>query len=324
MGGEVVGKRISEVMPDIDPSVIQRIEKVALSGEPSRYEDFIPPLDRWFEIYLSRFGHAGSRTVSAVFRDITERKQRQRLQVFLLTLSDALRPLVDPQEIQVLAANLLGEHLQVNQASYGEVLGEYVHISYSYAKGLPPLGAGMEIVGSVGNGRDAVRVATALMPDVVLMDLTMPEMNGIEATLQICTRMPATQVVVLSMHSNREHVYQAMKAGAMGYVLKDAASAELVKAVRAVRAGRRYVSPAIGLLPELSGQRGPLESLSMRESQVLQLVVEGRTSGESAQAINLSKTSVDTYRSRLMKKLGVSDVASLVKLAVQHGLTPPG
>ena len=185
-------------------------------------------------------------------------------------------------------------------------------------------GAGMEIVGSVGNGRDAVRVATATTPDVVLMDLTMPEMNGIEATRQICARMPATQVVVLSMHSNREHVYQAMKAGAMGYVLKDAASAELVKAVRAVCAGKRYVSSAIGLLSELSGQRGPLESLSTREGQVLQLVVEGRTSGEIAQAINLSKTSVDTYRSRLMKKLGVSDVASLVKLAVQHGLTPPG
>ena len=110
----------------------------------------------------------------------------------------------------------------------------------------------------------------------------------------------------------------------MGYVLKDAASAELVQAVRAVCAGRRYVSSAIGLLSELPGQRGPLESLSTREGQVLQLVVEGRTSGEIAQAINLSKTSVDTYRSRLMKKLGVSDVASLVKLAVQHGLTPPG
>ena len=139
LGSEVVGKRISEVMPDIDPSVIQRIGKVALSGEPSRFEDFIPSFDRWFEVYLSPFGHLASRTVVAVFKDITERKRRERLQVFLLTLSDALRPLVDPQAIQVLAANLLGEHLQVNQASYGEVLGEYVHISYSYAKGLPPL-----------------------------------------------------------------------------------------------------------------------------------------------------------------------------------------
>lgn len=185
-------------------------------------------------------------------------------------------------------------------------------------------GAGMQIVGSVGNGREAVRAAIATAPDVVLMDLTMPEMNGIEATREIRSRMPATLVVVLSMHSNREHVFQAMKAGAMGYVLKDAASAELVKAVRAVCAGARYVSPAIGPLLELSGQRGPLESLSKRECQVLQLVVEGRTSGEIASAINLSRTSVDTYRSRLMKKLGVSDIASLVKLAVQHGLTPAG
>ncbi|MBC7436292.1 MAG: response regulator transcription factor [Bdellovibrionales bacterium] len=184
--------------------------------------------------------------------------------------------------------------------------------------------AGMEIVGSVGNGQDAVRVAGVTLPDVVVMDLSMPEMNGIEATRKICSRTPATQVVMLSMHSNREHVYQAIRAGATGYVLKDAASAELVMAVRAVCAGRRYVSPAIGVLSASSGQRGPLDSLSARESQVLQLVVEGRTSVEIAQVIHLSKTSVDTYRRRLMKKLGVSDVASLVKLAVRHGLTPPG
>ena len=139
MGGEVVGKRVSEVLPDIDPSVIQRMGKVALSGEPSRFEDFIHPLHRWFEIYLSRFGDPESRTVIVVFRDITKRKQQERLQVFLLSLSDALRPLVDPQTIQVMAANLLGEHLQVNQANYGEVWGEYVHISHSYAKGSPPI-----------------------------------------------------------------------------------------------------------------------------------------------------------------------------------------
>ncbi|HUR41688.1 MAG TPA: response regulator transcription factor [Verrucomicrobiae bacterium] len=184
--------------------------------------------------------------------------------------------------------------------------------------------AGMQIVGSVGNGRDAVHAAIAALPDVVVMDISMPEMSGIEATREICTRVSAVQVVVLSMHSNKEHVFQALSAGATGYVLKDAASAELVNAVRAVCAGRRYVSPAIGPLSGFSGQRGPLDSLSARECQVLQLVVEGRTSAEIAQAINLSKTSVDTYRSRLMKKLGVSDVASLVKLAIQHGLTPPG
>ena len=139
LGSDVVGKCISEVMPDIDPSVIQRIGKVALSGEPVRFEAFIRPLDRWYEAYLSRFGHPGSRTVVTLFRDITERKHQERLQVFLLALSDALRPLVDPQEIQVVAADLLGAHLQVNQANYGQVHGEHVHIAHSYADGLPPM-----------------------------------------------------------------------------------------------------------------------------------------------------------------------------------------
>ena len=139
MATEVVGKRISDVMPDIDPSVIQRLGKVALTGESARFEDYIRPLDRWYEVYLSRFGHPESRTVVAVFRDITERKRREHLQIFLLTLSDALRPLADPHEIQVLAADLLGAHLQVNQANYGEVWDEHVHIAHSYAKGLPPM-----------------------------------------------------------------------------------------------------------------------------------------------------------------------------------------
>jgi DNA-binding NarL/FixJ family response regulator len=185
-------------------------------------------------------------------------------------------------------------------------------------------GAGMEIVGSVGTGRDAVRAAIAMSPDVVVMDLSMPEMNGMDATREICARLPGVQVVVLSMHANREHVYQALNAGATGYVLKDAASTELVSAVRAACVGRRYVSPALGPLTESSGKPGPVASLSARERQVLQLVVEGRTSAEIAQSANLSTKTVETYRSRLMNKLGVSDLASLVKLAIQHGLTPPG
>ena len=139
LGTEVVGKRMSEVKPDIDPSVMQRLGKVALTGESVSFEDYSRPFDRWYEIYLSRFGYPESRTVTTVFRDITHRKHRERLQAFLLALSDALRPLVDPQGIQVMAANLLGAHLQVNHALYGEVRDEYVHISHSFADGLPPM-----------------------------------------------------------------------------------------------------------------------------------------------------------------------------------------
>ena len=138
-GTEVVGKRMSEVEPDIDPSLLRRLGTVALTGESVRFEDHIRPFDRWYEAYLSRFGHPESRMVATIFRDITERKRREHLQAFLLTLSDALRPLADPRQIQVLAANLLGEHLQVNHALYGEVRGEHVHISHSYANGLAPM-----------------------------------------------------------------------------------------------------------------------------------------------------------------------------------------
>lgn len=183
--------------------------------------------------------------------------------------------------------------------------------------------AGMEIVGAVGNGREAVHSARVLAPDVVVMDVSMPELNGFEATREILARAPGVQVVMLSMHTSREHVHRAFAAGATGYVLKDAAGAEVVAAVRAVCAGRRYLSPALGMPPDAAA-RGPLESLSQRERQVLQLVVEGRSSAEIAARLHLSPKSIDTYRSRLMHKLGVADLPALVKFAVQHGLTPPG
>ena len=183
--------------------------------------------------------------------------------------------------------------------------------------------AGMEVVGGVANGREAVRLAQELAPDVVVMDLTMPDMNGIEATRQLRARAPDVQVVVLSMHSTGEHVYRALEAGAMAYVLKDAAGAELLSAVRAVCSGRRYVSPALGDLPAPGVRRAPLDALSARERQVLQLVVEGRTSAEIARTVHLSPKSVQTYRSRLMRKLRMRDLPALVKFAIEHGLTPP-
>jgi DNA-binding NarL/FixJ family response regulator len=186
---------------------------------------------------------------------------------------------------------------------------------------------GVVVVAAVANGRDAVRMARELSPDVAVMDISMPDLNGIEATRQIRSRSPATQVVVLSMHSSREHVHQALAAGALGYLLKESASAEVLSAIRHARAGRRYVSAAIGPMSEVVGDddagKSPIASLSVRERQVLQLVVEGKSSAEIARTVHLSPKTVETYRSRLMKKLGVANVAALVKFAVQHGLTPP-
>lgn len=186
----------------------------------------------------------------------------------------------------------------------------------------------IRVIAEVGNGGDAVRRIQDLKPDVALMDLSMPEVNGIEATRMLQGKCPATRVVILSMHSSSEHVFRAFAAGAAGYLLKESAGAELVAAVRAVHGGQRYVSAAIAAqqasVQAAVGRAGPLESLSGRERQVLQLVVEGHSSAEIARRVHLSPKSVDTYRSRLMKKLGVGDVPALVKFAIQHGITPAG
>ncbi|MBY0268307.1 MAG: response regulator transcription factor [Burkholderiales bacterium] len=184
-------------------------------------------------------------------------------------------------------------------------------------------GAAASVVAAVANGRDAVEAAVRLKPDVVVMDISMPDLNDIEATLLIRQRCPATQVVILSMHSSREQVHRAFAAGASGYVLKDAAGTEVLAAVRAAAGGRRYVSRAIGDFASAGHvmPAGPLASLSSRERQVLQFVVEGKSSTEIARLVHLSPKTVETYRSRLMKKLGVADLPALVKFAIQHGIT---
>jgi DNA-binding NarL/FixJ family response regulator len=183
----------------------------------------------------------------------------------------------------------------------------------------------IEVVDAVGNGRTAVQRAIELKPDVVIMDIAMPDLNGIEAARILREKLPATRVVMLSMHSDSEYLYRALDAGATGYLLKESAGDEVLSAVRAVRAGQRYLSRTLESLERRSdvrtGRVSPLDSLSVRERQVLQLVVEGRSSAEIARMIHLSPKSVDTYRSRLMKKLGVADVTALVKFAIQHGLT---
>ena len=182
----------------------------------------------------------------------------------------------------------------------------------------------IEVVGEVGTGREAERQVVELNPDVVLMDIAMPDLNGIEAARVIHAKCPAVRIVMLSMHATAEYVFRAFEAGASGYLLKEAACEEVITVVRTVHEGRRYLSPALAdFVPAVSGHaRSPVDSLSTRERQVLQLVVEGKTSSEIARMICLSPKSVQTYRSRLMMKLGVTDVPSLVKFALEHGLTP--
>ena len=185
--------------------------------------------------------------------------------------------------------------------------------------------SGMDVVGEAGDGREALRLAQELEPDAVIMDVTMPGLNGVDATEAMRECCPETRIVVLSMHSSSEHVHRAFAAGASAYLLKGSASDEIVTAIRAVLVGRRYLSRElkhVDRTPLTDEERGPLDSLSSRERQVLQLVVEGHSSAEIAAIVHLSPKSVDTYRSRLMRKLGVSDLTALVKFAVEHGLTP--
>jgi DNA-binding NarL/FixJ family response regulator len=188
----------------------------------------------------------------------------------------------------------------------------------------------ISVVGDAADGREAVRKVQKLHPDVVIMDIAMPGLNGVEATLQIRHGSPATQVVILSMYSSTEHIFRALQAGAQGYVMKESAGKEVVNAVRAVHAGRRYLSQRIAdtvidnyvYVRQTGRVKSPLEHLSPREREVLQLVVEGKSSAEIAQILYLSSKTVETYRSRLMHKLGVNDLPSLVKFAIEHGLTP--
>jgi DNA-binding NarL/FixJ family response regulator len=184
------------------------------------------------------------------------------------------------------------------------------------------------VIGDAADGRETVRKTAQLCPSVVVMDIAMPELNGIEATRQIGEVCPSAQVVILSMHSTSEHIFRALLAGARGYLLKESAGVEVVNAVRAVQAGQRYLSQKISdkLVEDYVRQRQPIEaksplaSLSAREREVLQLVVEGKSSAEIAGVLFLSPKTIETYRSRLMRKLDISDLPSLVKFAIQHGL----
>jgi two-component system response regulator NreC len=187
----------------------------------------------------------------------------------------------------------------------------------------------MELVGEAADGRTAVREVLRTQPDVVVMDVAMPHLNGIEATRQIRRDCPATQVLILSMHTDEEYVIEALRAGAAGYLVKDSAASELVVALHAVRREQPYFSAAVAsILVDDSGKNGPGETappeaprLTPREREVIQLIAEGYTNLQIAQALHISVKTVETHRQHIMDKLNIHDIAGLVKYAIRHGLT---
>ena len=185
----------------------------------------------------------------------------------------------------------------------------------------------MQVVGTAATGKEAVVAAARLEPDVIVMDLVLPELSGVDATERILNLLPRTQVVILSVCHTSEHIFRALRAGALGYVLKQAAGAELVSAVRSAFVGEPYLSPqitdvVIGSLLHKAALQSPLERLSGREREVLHLTVGGSSSAEIARRLSLSRKTVDTYRSRVMEKLGVEDLAGLIHFAIAHAMTP--
>ena len=181
----------------------------------------------------------------------------------------------------------------------------------------------MEIVGEAGNGREAVELAEKLHPDVAVMDVAMPELNGIEATRRIADVAPRTRVLALSMHKDSVYVREILRAGARGYLLKDQIDSDLLAAVRAVARGEGYLSPSVSDAVLNDYRRhvsDPIDLLTSREREVLQMIAEGKTNKEIATVLNLSVYTVDAHRGRIMEKLNLHSVNELVRFAVRKGL----
>ena len=184
-----------------------------------------------------------------------------------------------------------------------------------------------EVVAEAGDGREAVRLAEQHKPDVAILDVAMPLLNGIEATRQIAKRVPVTRILVLSMHADEAYVMRAMQAGATGYMVKDSAGKELLKAVETVAAGRRYFSPAIEKLVQDenavragAGFADRYETLSAREREIFQLIAEARSNKEVAALLDISPATVETHRARILQKLDVHNIAEVVLYAVRRGI----
>lgn len=188
----------------------------------------------------------------------------------------------------------------------------------------------ISVIGQASDGREAVRAVEENKVDVAILDIGMPKLNGIEAAQLIASAVPNCKVIILTMFSTSEHIYRALRAGVRGYLLKDAAGGELVDAVRTVHSGRRYLSEQVS--DKVIGDyldavedgidRSPITRLTQREREVLQLVVEGKPSAKIAEMLAVSSKTIDTYRSRIMKKLEIDDLPSLIRFSIQHGITP--
>jgi len=188
---------------------------------------------------------------------------------------------------------------------------------------------GIEVVSDVGDGWEAVKSVQTEAPDLVLMDIAMPGLNGLDATSRIIRESPTTRVILLSMHANEEYFQQALQVGASGYLLKGAELAELELALKTVARGETYLTPAVAKYAikayreKSEGPPGPLTKLSMRQREILQLIAEGQTTKDIAQRLNLSVKTVETHRSQLMERLDIHDVPGLVRFAMRVGLIQP-
>jgi DNA-binding NarL/FixJ family response regulator len=188
--------------------------------------------------------------------------------------------------------------------------------------------AEVEVVGEAASGEEALELAQRQLPDVVLMDIAMRGITGLEAAAAMRERLPSVRVVILSMHSGEEYVLQALRAGAAGYLLKDAATGELELALRSVMRGESWLSPAVsrqvveGYVQRTGGETAP-EVLTARQREVLRFVAGGKSTKEIAFLLNLSVKTVETHRAQIMDRLGIRDVAGLVRYALRTGLVPP-
>jgi DNA-binding NarL/FixJ family response regulator len=188
---------------------------------------------------------------------------------------------------------------------------------------------GVEVVAEAGDGYEVVQLVDSLQPRLVLMDISMPGLNGLEATARIVKSHPRTAVIILSMHATEEYTLQALRAGASGYLLKDAAPAELELAIAAVARGETYLSPAMSrhLITDyrrrVVDQVDPLERLTSRHREVLQLIAEGRTTKDIAAKLEVSVKTIETHRAHLMDRLDIHDIPGLVRFAIRVGLITP-